>query len=105
MPVSPLGNVIQVHQNMTAAATKQANFQSRLDLQESIASAAANEKNKEIQEVRPAEESYKIDPENEHEKQKHEQEQEAASHHAKAHDNEDIEDESEPRAQHLDIKI
>ena len=36
------------------------------------AAAVANEKNKEVTEVRPTEETYKIDPENEHEKQKRE---------------------------------
>ena len=39
-----------------------------------MASELATQQNEEIQEVRPMEESYKIDPEKEHERQKSEEE-------------------------------
>lgn len=104
MAVSPLGNIIQVHQNMTAQATKQANFQSRVDLQDAFANAAANEKSKEVKEVRPTEEIYKIDPEREHEKDRNEQEQQA-SEHTNKEKKENEQEEEGSSSHHLDIKI
>ncbi len=74
MPVGPLGSVIHTNQNMTAVSHKQTSLQNRIDMQNVISSTIANEKNKEVTEIRPAEETYKIDPENEHEKQKSEEE-------------------------------
>jgi len=74
MPVGPIGAMIYTNQNMNAAAVKQTDFQNRLDMQNVAAMASSNEKNKEIEEVRPTEETYKIDPEKEHQKQKNEEE-------------------------------
>lgn len=74
MAVSPVGAMIYTNQNMNAAAVKQTDFQNRLDMQNVAAMASSNEKNKEIEEVRPTEETYKIDPEKEHQKQKNEEE-------------------------------
>lgn len=68
MAITPLGSVIYSNQNMTAVATKQADFQSRLELQSLAASEFVKEAKKEVEKIRPAEESYKLDPENEHEK-------------------------------------
>lgn len=77
MAVTPIGNMIYVNQNMQVSASKQTDFQARLDAQNLAANEASNEKEKDIQEVRPTEETYKVDPEKEHEKDKKEQEQEA----------------------------
>lgn len=74
MAISPLGGAIYANQNMQVPASKQIDFQNRLDLQNVQAAEILNEKEKEIEEVRPAEESYKIDPENEHEKEKKDEE-------------------------------
>ncbi|MCK9257690.1 MAG: hypothetical protein M0P02_06425 [Sulfurospirillaceae bacterium] len=74
MAVGPIGGMIYANQNMHLQATKQLDFQSRLEAQNSAAAAAVNEKEKEVQEVRPAEETYKIDPEKEHEQEKSDQE-------------------------------
>jgi len=74
MPVGPVGAMIYTNQNMNAAAVKQTDFQNRLDMQNVAAMASSNEKNKEIEEVRPTEETYKIDPEKEHQKEKNEEE-------------------------------
>ena len=74
MAIGPLGSVIHTNQNMVAAASKQNDFQNRQELQNVAATTVANEKDKEIKEVRPPEETYKIDPEKEHEKQKKEEE-------------------------------
>lgn len=74
MAIGPLGSVIHTNQNMAAVASKQNDFQNRVDMQNVIAGSLANEKGKEVREVRPTEETYKIDPEKEHQKQKSEEE-------------------------------
>ncbi len=70
MGISPISGIIYTNQNMQVPAAKQIDFQNKLDLQNVMAAEVLNEKEKEIEEVRPAEESYKIDPQNEHEKEK-----------------------------------
>ncbi len=74
MAISPLGSVIYTNQSVTAAATKQTAVQNRNEMQSVMASAIANEKEEVVKEVRPTEETYKIDPEKEHQKQKNEEE-------------------------------
>lgn len=70
MAITPLGGVIFANQNMQIPAAKQIDFQNKLDLQNVMAAEVLNEKEKEVEEIRPTEESYKIDPQNEHEKEK-----------------------------------
>ncbi len=70
MSISPISGIIYANQNMQIPASKQIDFQNKLDLQNVMAAEVLNEKEKEIEEVRPTEESYKIDPQNEHEKEK-----------------------------------
>jgi hypothetical protein len=74
MAIGPIAAHIYVNQNMTAQSAKQNEFQNRLDMQNVVASQSANDKNKEIREVRPTEETYKIDPEKEHQKHKSDEE-------------------------------
>lgn len=74
MAVGPVGAVIYTNQNMNAAAVKQTDFQNRLDMQSAAAMTTSNDKSKEVREVRPTEETYKIDPEKEHQKQTREEE-------------------------------
>lgn len=74
MAITPVGGMVYANQNMQAAATKQTDFQARLDAQNVAASESANDKNKEVREVRPTEETYKIDPEKEHQKEKSDEE-------------------------------
>jgi len=74
MTISPLGSVIYTNQNTTAAASKQTSIQNRAQMQNLIAGAIANEKEAVVKELRPTEETYKIDPEKDHEKQKNEEE-------------------------------
>lgn len=109
MAIGPIGAHIYVNQNMQVQASKQTDFQNKLDLQNVQAAAMANEKDKEVQEVRPPEETYKIDPEHEHEKEKKEQEENAQKEQVakekkeeKPQENEQNDDES---FSHLDIKI
>lgn len=74
MAVTPLGSVIYTNQNMNVVTQKQADFQNRVDVQNTAAGVAANEKERLVNEIRPTEETHKIDPEKEHEKKKREQE-------------------------------
>ncbi|ANE31909.1 hypothetical protein [Campylobacter hyointestinalis] len=73
MAITPVGGTIYVNQNAPAVASVQSDFQSKLELQNVVAAELANEKKKEVAQIRPTEETYKIDPQNEHEKQ-HERE-------------------------------
>ncbi|MBE0492320.1 MAG: hypothetical protein IBX44_08700 [Sulfurospirillum sp.] len=109
MAIGPIGAHIYVNQNMTALATKQAELQNRLDMQNAIASASANEKEEEVREVRPTEETYKIDPQREHEKQKNEEEsgakKEEITRDSQHKEHESAEEESIIQNGHLDIKV
>ena len=75
MAIGPIGAVAYANQATPAQTKLQSNFQNRLDVQSSAAMAMQDADKQEIQDVRPAEETYKIDPEHEHEKEKREQEQ------------------------------
>lgn len=108
MAVSPIGAMIYTNQNMNAAAVKQTDFQNRLDMQNVAAAVATNEKSKEVQEVRPTEETYKIDPEKEHEKEKREQESGAKEEETTKdtkHKSLKDSDEDTPPISHLDITV
>ena len=120
MAVTPLGNTIFINQNVNMVSNKVADVQNRFDLQNLAAASLASDEKQEVSEVRPTEEAYKIDPENEHEKQKGRQEQgELASEQNGENadsENEDGENSEEriaandfpqasPVFQHLDLKI
>lgn len=74
MPVGSIGSVIYTNQMIPVQASKQTEVQNAIQMQSAIAAAMQNEKEDEVQDVRPAEETYKIDPEKEHERQKREEE-------------------------------
>ncbi|AFL69779.1 hypothetical protein [Sulfurospirillum barnesii] len=107
MAVGPIGSVVYANQMMPAQAAKQMDYQNSVQMQNALAAAMQAEKEDEVQEVRPPEESYKIDPENEHERHKHDQENASSSSKEKP---EEAETEEEPEAVpfvtsgHLDIK-
>lgn len=69
MAITPVGGTIYVNQNSPVVANIQSDFQSKLELQNAVVAELANEKKKEVAQIRPTEETYKIDPQNEHEKQ------------------------------------
>lgn len=108
MSVSPLGNINFINQNSPVVSHTASTQQARFDMQSAMASDLSAAKEREIEEVRPAEETYMIDPEHEHERQKNETEQESKD------ESEKIEqevqemsknDESDEQIHHLDIKI
>ena len=113
MAVTPLGNSNFINQNAPVVSQVNANQQARFDMQALMASELATQQNEEIKEVRPMEESYKIDPEKEHERQKSEEEAsefENEEQSAKAKNEGSLEDEldSEEESEEphvLDIKI
>ena len=115
MAVTPLGNTIFINQNVNMVSNKVADVQNRFDLQNLAAASLASDEKQEVLEVRPTEETYKIDPKNEHEKQKGRQEQGELASEQKG-ENSDDEDSEEhvaandfpqasPVFQHLDLKI
>ena len=68
MAIGPIGNAIFVNQ-MTANATALQNaHNNRVDFQNMVAQAAANEKDEKVLEVRPAEENQEVDPDREHQR-------------------------------------
>jgi hypothetical protein len=109
MPVGPVGAVIYTNQNMNAAALKQTDFQNRLDMQNVAAISSSNDKSKEVREIRPTEETYKIDPEKEHQKQKSDEEsgakEEETTKDTKHKHLKESDDDDEATTLHLDITV
>ena len=73
MAVSPLGNTIIVNQMTPAASNIQNAHNNRIDFQNMVDQVIVNDKEKNIQEVRPAEENQNIDPDREHQKEEADQ--------------------------------
>lgn len=63
MAIGPVGNAVYVHQNMHVAASKQTDLLNRFDLQNVMAAEILKDKEKEVTQVRPAEETHAVDPE------------------------------------------
>ncbi|QKF91388.1 hypothetical protein [Campylobacter sp. CCUG 57310] len=110
MPVTPLGNTIYINQNMNVVANKQADMQNRFDLQSLAAMTLKEDEDKEVVQVRPTEETYKIDPQHQHEKSQSDQresvfegEEEPNGESSVAQDDDESEIISQDRI--LDIKI
>jgi hypothetical protein len=68
--IDPISANIFVNQNAPVAAAKLGDLQNRFELQAVQALKALNEKDIEIQELRPTEESHMLDPDREHEREK-----------------------------------
>lgn len=101
MAVTPLGNVIQINQNMHIAAHKVSNAMSRIDIQDLAAREIAKDEKKEIEEVRPTEESHKVNEDSEREK--HQAQDERYRQKRKDEDEED--EEKKDELHHLDLKV
>ncbi len=104
MAIGPIGNAIFVNQMTATVATAHANQNSRYDLQNVVAQAAANEKEEKVLEVRPAEENQKIDADREH--QKNEADQETARNDKEESDeSEESEESDEKTVQIIDFTV
>jgi len=99
--IGPIGGAIYVNQQMASVASEKNAVLNRFELQTLAAATAAQAEKKEIEEVRPAEETQGVDPDREHTKEQAEQEERRSSHQEEPND--------EPKAQKplhlLDIKV
>jgi len=115
MAVSPLTNIVFINQNMHVAANTQTAQYNRYDLQNLAAQTLVNEKEKFVEKIQPVEESYKIDPDREHEhkraKEQEDEREEAAKHkqdddtkedHLKDSDENIVDEDDNP---HIDIRV
>jgi len=109
MSVGAIGSAILVNQMTPTVTPLQGNQNTRFDLQNVAAQAAVQEKEKEVEEVRPTEESHAVDPDREHNKQETEEEMSEEMEKSAKKDEEsdkEIEEEDSDKYHHLlDIKV
>jgi hypothetical protein len=74
MAVSAIGGAILVNQMTPAASSVQGGQYTRFELQNVAAQAAVQEKQKEVEELRPTEENHAVDPDREHNRQEADEE-------------------------------
>jgi len=103
MAIGPVGNAIFVNQQTAAASNIQNAHNNRVDFQNMVAQAAANEKDEKVLEVRPTEENHEVDPDREHQKNEADQETARAEHEEKEEEKEEPQDLSS--AYKLDITV
>ena len=103
MALGPVGNVIFVNQQTAAASNIQNAHNNRVDFQNMVAGAAANEKDEKVMEVRPTEENHEVDPDREHNKNEADQETARAEHEEQEDENDEPKDLSS--AYKLDITV
>lgn len=102
MAIGPIGNAIFVNQQTASVASVQNSHNNRVDMQNMIAQAAANEKDEKVIEVRPTEENHEVDPDREHQKNEADQENSRSD---KKEDDDDSKQEQTPPLHKLDIKV
>ena len=100
MAIGAIGNAIFVNQ-MTANATALQNaHNNRVDFQNMVAQAAANDKDEKVLEVRPTEENQEVDPDREHQRDEADRENQRSE----KRETEETEEDTEGRYK-LDIKV
>ena len=100
--IGPVANTIYTNQLTPAVASEKNALQNRFELQNLAAAESANTKTKEIEEVRPTEENYKVDEDREHNKQEAESENQKSR---EERDKDDKHQEQHPPLHRLDIKV
>jgi len=80
MSLGAVGNVIFANQQTASVASVANSHNNRVEFQNMIAGAAANEKDEKVLEVRPTEENQEVDPDREHQKNETDQEMSRAEH-------------------------
>ena len=103
MAIGPIGNAIFVNQQTAAASNVQNAHNNRVDFQNMVAQTLANEKEKEVAEVRPTEENQQVDPDREHQRQDADEETKRGE--KKDSDDEKDDSEEEYPVYKLDIKV
>jgi len=100
MAIGAIGNAIYVNQ-MTANATALQNaHNNRVDFQNMVAQAAANDKDEKVLEVRPTEENQEVDPDREHQRDEADRENQRSE----KRETEETEEDMQGRYK-LDIKV
>ncbi len=104
MALGPVGNAIYVNQQIASVSSEHTARNNRIDMQNFTAGIAVTQEEKEVKEVRPAEENHKVDEDRDHQRQEHDEEQKRSpkqEHHEekKEHESDDGE------IHHLDIKV
>lgn len=99
MAIGPIGSAIYVNQQMAAVAGEQNAAQNKFDLQNLAAAAIANEKDKEVQAVRPTEETGETNEDAERKKREEEENEKNKEH------KDDEKEEKSPPLHQLDIKV
>ncbi|MFT5835745.1 MAG: hypothetical protein ACI9RG_000638 [Sulfurimonas sp.] len=103
MAIGAIGNAIFTNQMTAAVSSVQNAHNNRVDFQNMVAQAAANEKKEKVLEVRPTEENQEVDPDREHQKNEADQETARSKHEEK--DDEEEKKASEFPIYKLDIKV
>jgi hypothetical protein len=103
MAIGPVGNAIYVNQQMASVASEKNAVHNRFELQNVAANAITNDKQKEVDEVRPTEENHEVDPDREH--QKHESDDELKRKPRETPEEEEESEEESDGIPHLDIKV
>ena len=68
MAIGPVGNAIFANQMTASVSSVQNAHNNRVDFQNMVAQAAAQEKDEKVMEVRPTEENHEVDPDREHQR-------------------------------------
>jgi hypothetical protein len=108
MSVGAIGSAVLVNQMTPAVTHVQGGQYTRFELQNIAAQAAVQEKQKEVEELRPTEENHAIDPDREHQRQEADEELQRGKKRKNASpDNSDAqEDERSEYSEHkLDIRV
>ena len=103
MAIGAIGNAIFVNQMTANVSAVQNAHNNRVDFQNMVAQAAAQEKEEKVLEVRPTEENHAVDPDREHEK--NEADQETARNKKEEKEGEEEGYDSEFPIHKLDIKV
>jgi hypothetical protein len=108
MAVGPIGGAVLVNQMTPAVTPMQGGQYTRFELQNIAAQAAVQEKQKEVEELRPTEENHAINPDREHNRQEADEEMSENPKKFPKHfdSNEEQQEEVSQESEHLlDIKV
>ena len=101
MSVGAVGSAIFTNQMTASVSSVQNAHNNRVDFQNMVAQAAANEKDEKVLEVRPAEENHEVDPDREHQRDEADRENQRSE----KKEDDDSETEEAPPSYKLDIKV
>ncbi len=104
MALGPVGSAIYINQQVPFVSSVRGDHLARFELQNIMAQHIANEKEKEIEEVREPEENHPVDPDREHQRQELEQQLKNQKEAARKKSEEE-EDEPSPPLHKLDIRV